>query len=109
MKCEGCNGEGLVGNILNTDTCPFCKGTGERSKEQYAKVTVIVERTYLLPVVNGLSLAGDTAEEITEAWFSNPRAYNFSNSTRDRHNLGNSDRIISAEVTEYIDVPEGTI
>ena len=27
--CWGCNGEGLVGNILETDECPFCKGTGK--------------------------------------------------------------------------------
>jgi hypothetical protein len=27
-KCSGCNGNGMVGNILNTDYCPFCKGSG---------------------------------------------------------------------------------
>jgi len=32
-KCQGCNGHGLVGNILDTDTCPFCKGTGTTSGE----------------------------------------------------------------------------
>lgn len=27
-KCKGCDGHGMVGNILDSDTCPFCKGSG---------------------------------------------------------------------------------
>lgn len=32
-KCEGCNGHGLVGNILDTDTCQFCHGSGNERRE----------------------------------------------------------------------------
>jgi hypothetical protein len=32
-KCRGCNGHGMVGNILDSDTCPFCKGTGTDDSE----------------------------------------------------------------------------
>jgi DnaJ-class molecular chaperone len=28
VKCRGCNGHGLLGNILDTSTCHFCDGTG---------------------------------------------------------------------------------
>ena len=28
MICQGCNGYGMVGNILHSETCPFCQGTG---------------------------------------------------------------------------------
>lgn len=27
-ECEGCGGHGLVGNILDTQQCPFCEGSG---------------------------------------------------------------------------------
>jgi len=34
--CCGCNGYGVVGNILHTETCPFCEGTGaETAKIEY--------------------------------------------------------------------------
>lgn len=29
--CEGCRGYGMVGNIIDQDECPFCKGSGEQS------------------------------------------------------------------------------
>jgi DnaJ-class molecular chaperone len=29
QDCDACNGQGLVGNILDTDTCPFCDGSGK--------------------------------------------------------------------------------
>lgn len=29
-ECEGCGGHGLVGNILDTNTCRFCNGSGEQ-------------------------------------------------------------------------------
>ena len=28
VTCDGCNGNGVVGNILDTAECPFCQGTG---------------------------------------------------------------------------------
>jgi hypothetical protein len=31
--CEGCNGQGMVGNILDTVECPFCHGSGEQGAE----------------------------------------------------------------------------
>lgn len=40
-KCEGCNGRGLVGNIHQTDECPFCSGTGthhEKVEQSHAQV-----------------------------------------------------------------------
>lgn len=111
VKCEGCNGHGMVGNILEQDHCSFCFGTGQAqmAKEQYAKVRVVIERTYLLPVIDGKSIAYETPEEIVREWFTNPAAMNYSNPSRERYRLGGSDVILSAEITNYIDVPDGTI
>ena len=111
MNCTGCNGHGLVGNILDTDQCPFCFGTGEEqvAKEQFAKVKVVIERTYLIPIRDGRSVNGDTAEEVKEYWFGDPAALNRSHVGRDSMRLGGADTILSAEITDYIDVPDGTI
>jgi hypothetical protein len=77
--------------------------------EQFVKVKVIVERTYLLPVVDGKTYGHLTPEELKDAWFGKPDALNRSNETRDIARLGNSDVILSAEIVETIDVSEGTI
>jgi len=79
------------------------------AKEQFAKVKVVVERTYLLPVRDGICVNGDTPEEIKNEWFGDPMALNRTHVARDRYRLGGSDVIISAEITEYIDLPEGTL
>ena len=101
----------MVGNVLDQDQCRFCFGTGEEqvAREQYAKVRVVIERTYLLPVIDGKSIAYETPEAIVHDWFANPAAMNYTNPSRDRHRLGGSDVITSAEVVEYVDVPDGTI
>lgn len=31
--CEGCNGHGMVGNIINSDVCPFCQGSGKTTAD----------------------------------------------------------------------------
>lgn len=77
--------------------------------EQFAKVTVLVERTYLIPLKNGKSFNGDSAEEVVEGWFGDPQALNKSHYARDSYRLGGADTIISAEITEIVDVPKGTL
>lgn len=77
--------------------------------EQFAKVKVVIERTYLIPVRDGRSVNGDTPEEIKQIWFGDPLGLNKTHMGRDAYRLGNSDEIISAEITEYVDVPDGTI
>lgn len=42
-KCEGCNGQGMVGNILDSDTCPFCKGSGEQASAPAGSIAPDVE------------------------------------------------------------------
>lgn len=79
------------------------------AKEQFAKVKVLVERTYLIPIRDGRSVNGDTPEEIRDMWFGDPLALNRSHCARDGYRLGGADTIISAEITEVVDVPEGTI
>lgn len=78
-------------------------------KEQFAKVTVIIERTYMLPVRNGRTMNGDTVEQLKELWFGDPEALNYSHFSRDSYRLGGSDIIKSVEITELIDVPSGTL
>ena len=79
------------------------------AKEQYVKVKVVVERTYILPVRDGKTYGYCTPEELKEEWFGQPDALNRSNETRDISRLGGGDVILSAEIIETIDVPEGTI
>jgi len=79
------------------------------AKEQYVKVKVVVERTYLLPVIDGKTYGYYTPEELKDEWFGKLDALNRSNETRDISRLGGSDVILSAEIIETIDVPEGTI
>lgn len=111
MKCTGCNGYGMVGNILEQDHCPFCFGTGEEqmNKEQFVKVKVLVERTYLIPMRNGVNGNGETAEEVKESWFGDPEALNRYHATRDSYRLGGGDKIISAEIVDTVDLLDGTL
>jgi len=78
-------------------------------KEQFAKVTVIIERTYLLPIRNGKTVGGYTPEELKEEWFGKPEALNRCHVSRDGYRLGGSDIIKSAEIVELIDLPDGTL
>jgi hypothetical protein len=39
--CKGCNGNGVVGNILDTDTCPFCKGSGVEAQPEQEPVACV--------------------------------------------------------------------
>lgn len=32
--CKGCNGHGMVGNVIDSDICPFCKGSGIESNTE---------------------------------------------------------------------------
>lgn len=41
--CKRCNGNGVVGNILDTDTCPFCKGSGIEAQPEQEPLTRIAE------------------------------------------------------------------
>jgi hypothetical protein len=79
------------------------------AKEQFAKVTVLVERTYLIPIKDGRSINGESAEEIREQWFGNPTSLNKHHVSRDGWRLGGADIIRSSEISEIVDVPDGTI
>lgn len=37
--CKGCNGNGMVGNILDTVVCPFCKGSGVEAQPEQRSVS----------------------------------------------------------------------
>lgn len=77
--------------------------------EQFAKAKVLVERTYLIPLKNGKSYNGDTPEEVVESWFGEPLTLNKSHHSRDSYRLGGADTIISTEITELVDLEEGTL
>lgn len=79
------------------------------AKEQYVKVRVVVERTYIIPVKDGMTYGPSTPEELKDQWFGQPDALNRANETRDKSRLGNADTILSSEIVQVVDVPEGTI
>jgi hypothetical protein len=79
------------------------------AKEQYVKVRVVIERTYLIPVKDGTTYGTYTPEELKEQWFGPPDALNRANETRDASRLGNADTILSAEIVQVVDAPEGTL
>ena len=79
------------------------------AKEQFAKVTVLVERTYFLPMRNGKTVNGCTPEELKEEWFGKQASLNATHAARDSYRLGGADKIISADIVDFIDLQDGTL
>lgn len=78
-------------------------------KEQFVKVTVIMERTYLIPFRDGRNGNGDGPDEVVRQWFGDPDSLNWSHVSRENCRLGGGDVIKSAEITQIIDLPNGTL
>lgn len=73
---------------------------------EFAEIKVVVEQTYLVPVINGKTLNGWTIDELTKDWFQR-HDINAHHASRSAYKLGGGDKIISHKFDKIIDVPDG--